>query len=73
MNNIYNQIQAELDSSNEKWPPFKSTHEAYAVIKEEFEEFWDEVKKKNPDTENMRKELIQVCAMCVKTIQNFNL
>lgn len=71
--NIYKEIQKELDDANTKFQPFKSTHEAYAVIKEEFEEYWEEVKKKNPDLKNMKKELIQVCAMCVKTIQNFNL
>lgn len=70
---IYEEIKKELDDANLKFPPFKSTHEAYAVIKEEFEEIWDEVKKKNPDYLNMKKELIQICAMCVKTIENFNL
>lgn len=70
---IYEEIKKELKSANEKFPPFKSTHEAYAVILEEVDEFWDEVKKKNSDRENMRKELIHIAAMCVKTIENFNL
>jgi NTP pyrophosphatase (non-canonical NTP hydrolase) len=70
---IYEEIKQELDSANEKFPPFKSTHEAYAVILEEIDEFWDEVKKKEPDFKNMKKELIQIAAMCVKTIENFNL
>lgn len=70
---IYKEIKKELDYANEKFPPFKSTHEAYAVILEEMDEFWDEVKKRNPDLKNMKKELIQISAMCIKTIDNFNL
>lgn len=73
MKEILNQIKKELQSANSKHPAFKSTHEAYAVILEELDEFWDEVKKKNPDLGNMKLELIQIAAMCVKTIQNFNL
>ncbi len=73
MDKIINDIKTELNSANEKFPPFKSTHEAYAVILEEMDEFWDEVKKKNPDYKNMKTELIQISAMCIKTIQNFNL
>lgn len=37
-------IEAELTSANEKYPPFASLHEAYAVIKEELEEVEDEFK-----------------------------
>ena len=70
---IYSEIKKELDSANNKFPQFKSTHEAYAVILEELDEFWDEVKKKNPDYKNMKTELVQISAMCIKTIQNFNL
>jgi len=70
---IYEEIQKELDYANGKFPPFKSTHEAYAVILEEVDEFWDEVKKRDPDLKNMKKELIQISAMCIKTIDNFKL
>jgi len=31
-------VQKELNSANEKFPPFNSAHEGYAVIKEEIEE-----------------------------------
>jgi NTP pyrophosphatase (non-canonical NTP hydrolase) len=70
---IYDEIQNELDRANKLFPPFKSTHEAYAVILEELDEFWEEVKKKKPDLKNMKTELIQISAMCIKTIENFNL
>lgn len=34
-------VKKELDSANEKFPMFRSTHEGYAVIKEEVEECQD--------------------------------
>lgn len=45
-------------------PPMHSLHEAYAVISEEIDELWDEVRKKerNRDPANIRKELIQIAA-----------
>jgi glutamyl-tRNA reductase len=49
---------------------FASHHEAYAVIKEEIDELWDEIKKKEKDYDRaaMRKEAIQVGAMCLRFI-----
>lgn len=55
--------------------PMKSAHEAYGVILEELDEFWDEVKKKQSlrDKANMKKELIQVAAMAVRAIADLGL
>lgn len=36
--NILEEIEKELKKANEKYPPFHNLHEAYSVIKEEFEE-----------------------------------
>lgn len=44
-NDIKKLIDKELDAANEVNPPFASLHEAYAVIKEEFEEAEDECEK----------------------------
>ena len=49
-------------------------HEAYAVLLEEMDEYWDEVKKYNPnkpgrDTRpRQREELIQIAAMAIRAI-----
>ena len=57
--------------------PMHSDHEAYGVIKEEFDELWDEMKmnpKKMSNLERLawkdrkREEAIQTAAMCVRYI-----
>ena len=59
-----------------------SLHEAHSVLEEKFDEFWELVKlnpKKMTETvraawkSNIRMELIQVAAMCVRTILDCNL
>jgi len=44
---------------------FASWHEAAAVIREEFEEFWDSVKLNHPDMD----ELLQIAACCQLAIK----
>lgn len=41
---IHSLIEQELKEANEKFPPFASDHEAYAVVFEEFQETEDELK-----------------------------
>ena len=36
-------VEKELAFANTKFPPFSSTHEGYAVLKEEYEECFDEI------------------------------
>jgi hypothetical protein len=47
---------------------FVNQHEGYAVLLEEVDELWEEVKKnqKNYDLNRQRKEAIQVAAMAVR-------
>lgn len=49
---------------------FASMHEAKAVIEEELEEFWEEVRKKKAERSepHMRYELTQLAAMAVKAM-----
>jgi hypothetical protein len=59
-----------------------SLHEAYSVILEELDEFWEQVKtnpKKLTDDQRaarqseLRKELVQVAAMCVRTLVDLDM
>ena len=50
-------------------PPFNSAHEGYAVIKEELDELWDEIKKSGrtgADLDRMKEEASQVAAMALR-------
>ncbi len=54
--------QLEYEKARQSHQPYNSRHEGYAVIKEELDELWDEIKKKNPDKHKLRDEAIQVAS-----------
>jgi hypothetical protein len=69
------EVACEFIRASSMFPPIHSPHEGLAVIEEEFEEFKQEVWKfnlnKGRDTRpNMRTELIQLAAMCLRTIHD---
>ena len=72
VNEALQAIKSEFERSNKLYKSFNSNHEAYAVILEELDEVWDEIKKSKEVTGNeaMKKELIQVGAMVVKFLDN---
>ena len=61
---------SELVRASKLHREFTSAHEGYAVILEELDELWDEVKKREPDIEKMRHEAIQVAAMAMRFVLN---
>lgn len=67
---ILRDVAAELEEAQSQHAGMNSAHEAYAVILEELEEFWAEVKKprraRRPAA--MYIELVQVAAMAVRAI-----
>lgn len=59
-------IQREYENASKEFPRFNSSHEGYAIIKEELDELWDEIKTKNKDREKIQKEAKQVGAMALR-------
>ncbi len=63
-------VKAELETACARYPSMNSAHEGYAVLLEEVEELWDEVKKRPSmrDPAKMRAEAVQVAAMALRFI-----
>jgi hypothetical protein len=59
------EVIQELGEATNKFGSFASTHEGYAVIKEELDELWDKVKV-NASKEELRGEAKQVAAMGIR-------
>ncbi|SDG47981.1 hypothetical protein [Desulfosporosinus hippei] len=66
--NVVSDVCEELQKAMKVNQLFSSPHHGYAIILEELDELWDEVKKREPDMKNMRAEAVQVAAMAVKFI-----
>lgn len=58
------EVLDELDKARKKFAPMNSAHEGAAVIKEEYDELWDEVKANNGP--RAREEAVQVAAMALR-------
>lgn len=65
-------LDLELDRAKSAHPPMQSVHEAMAVIFEELQEAWAEAckKKEERNLHQLRKELIQTAAMCIRAIED---
>jgi hypothetical protein len=62
-------IEEEFIRATNNHKPFHSPHEGYAVIKEELDELWEEVRKlKSFDDRNsdLKKEAVQLGAMVLR-------
>lgn len=57
-------VEHNLDDARKQHGPIKSMHEGLAILLEEFEEFKQEVFKKNVDKNAILKEVAQLAAMC---------
>jgi hypothetical protein len=68
---VLKETKAELDQAIAAYPPFNSAHEGYAVLLEEVDELWAEVRAKQGTwsrPELIKREAIQVAAMALRLI-----
>lgn len=63
----------ELARARHKHGPIKSPWEAYAVILEELDEAWAEVKAQSLDRRRLLHELVQTAAMCQRAAEDLQL
>lgn len=67
-------VQEEIEAALVAFPrPFASAHEGFAILKEEVDELWEDVRMPNKGDQThrkdcMRKEAIQVAAMAMRFI-----
>ena len=83
---VFQEVRDELSDALFKFPDMCSPHEGYAIIKEEVDELWEEVKR-NPYSSNsnvaigypppdvlhktrMKVEATQIAAMAIRFILN---
>ena len=68
-------VEAEIARARQGHPPQNSLHEGYAVLLEEVDEFWDEVKLRGEKRSPQRtlKELVHVAAMARRTAEDMDL
>lgn len=65
------EIAREANQAREKFAAFNSSHEGYAVIAEELDELWDDVKAN--DVAHAIEEAVQVGAMALRFIADMRL
>lgn len=72
LDSVLDQIAAEVAGAERRFKPFNSAHEGYAVLREEVDELWEEIKKKRADRshEAMRKEAVQIAAMAIRFVRD---
>jgi NTP pyrophosphatase (non-canonical NTP hydrolase) len=65
-------VVSEFNRASSIYPRFNSVHEGYAVLLEEVEELWDEIKKspKKRDLNKIREEAVQVAAMALRFLHD---
>ncbi len=66
LDDIVDLVREEFEQATSKHDSFASTHEGAAVLREEYEELWDDVKANRPA--DARAEAVQVAAMAVRFI-----
>lgn len=64
--NVEKDLREEIKKAESKFPQFNSPHEGYAIIAEELDELWDEVKEHDHNQIRMYRESIQVACTAIR-------
>ena len=59
-------VKDELDRATELHGEFSSPHEGYAILLEEVDELWEEIKTHNATTHRGTSEAVQTAAMAIR-------
>ena len=70
MTDAFAMVREELSRARKKHAPMNSIHEGYAVLLEEVDELWDEIKKQDPEPSFVRKEAVHVASMAIRMIED---
>ena len=63
-------VAKEIEKARAKHAPMHGPHEGYAVILEELDELWDEVRCRVHNRSTMRKEALHVAAMALRFVED---
>jgi uncharacterized membrane protein YgaE (UPF0421/DUF939 family) len=71
---LLHEIQWEVERAKKHGEKFASLHEAYGVLLEELDEVWDITRQKRRERDPMeiRKEMVQIAAMAIKSIRSLD-
>lgn len=65
---ILEMIDVEFGRATARFPSFSSGHEGKAVIEEELDELWEEIRANRPSGAPATREAIQVAAMAMRYV-----
>lgn len=66
LDEILEAVRQEVLTATSKYGPFNSAHEGYAVLQEEVDELWDEIKANRGYSSEANDEAKQIAAMAVR-------
>lgn len=72
LDTIFNEVRREVDRAVVKHGSMKSAHEGASVIREEYEELWDEVKADRGYQSSARSEAVQLAAMAIRYLYDLD-
>lgn len=69
------EVRRELERARNGHAKLNSAHEAYSVILEELDEFWDQCRRKREDRHRgeVFRELVQIAAMAQRAAEDLDL